>query len=274
MATGTPERLSDLETVLLWEGEIDNLRIRELFGVQSVWASRLLAELTKHMGKRARRATAYAPLQLAPDANGRGKRQSPDEYLRVVTRTTAETRSEALFEDARRDLSVVAPEVFSSVVKAMRIGVGLQLVYQSLNHPKGTERIVFPHALIRVPRRWHMRAWCSERKDFRDFTLGRVASAALTEKPAPQGRANDKDWNEVVSFNVVAHPELTPEQQAMIAAEYFPGASARNLKVRRCFAPYIIQDLRLATDPRKHAPPEYQLLVHDAHKLRLLFSAD
>lgn len=274
MPTDTPERLADLETVLLWEGEIDNLRIRELFGVQSVWASRLLSELTRHMGKRARRPTAYAPLQLAPDANSRGKRQSPDEYLRIVAGSPRETRGEQLFEDARRDLSVVAPEVFSSVVKAMRSGAGLQLVYRSLNHPTGTERIVFPHALIRVPRRWHMRAWCAERRDFRDFTLGRVSSATLLEKPAPQGRANDKEWNDIVSFNVVAHPELTPDQQSMIAAEYFPGASARNLKVRRCLAPYIIQDLRLATDPKKHTPPDYQLLVHDAHKLRLLFAAE
>lgn len=274
MKTSTPERLSDLETVLVWEGEIDNLRIRELLGVQSVWASRLLAELTKHMGKRARRATAYAPLQLAPDVNGRGKRQSPDEYLRVVTRSSAGTASEPFFEDARRDLSVVAPDVFSSVVRSMRTATGLKLVYRSLNHPKGTERIVFPHALVRVPRRWHMRAWCSERKDFRDFTLGRVATAILLEDHAPQRRSNDKDWNDIVSFNVVAHPELTPEQQSMIAAEYFPGASARSLKVRRCLAPYIIQDLRLATDPKKHRPPEYQLLVHDAQKLRLLFGAD
>lgn len=274
MKTGAPERLSDLETVLLWEGEIDNLRIRELFGVQSVWASRLLAELTRHMGKRARRATAYAPLQLAPDVNGRGKRQSPDEYLRVVTGSTGEIQGGALFEDARRDLSIVAPEVFSSVVKAMRTGAGLRLLYRSLNHPTGTKRVVFPHALVRVPRRWHMRAWCSERRDFRDFTLGRVASASLLEKKAPQGRSNDKDWNDIVSFSVVAHPELTPEQQSMIAAEYFPGASARNLKVRRCLAPYIIQDLRLATDAKKHTPPEYQLLVHDARKLRLLFAAE
>lgn len=274
MTTNTAERVSDLETVLLWEGEIDNLRIRELFGVQSVWASRLLGELTKHMGKRATRATAYAPLRLTPEDAGRSKRQSPDEYLRIVSGSAAHTRGDPLFEDARRDLSVVAPELFSVIVQAIRKCVGLQLVYRSMNHPTGTERLVFPHALIRVPRRWHMRAWCSERKDFRDFTLGRVASAKMTEEPAPQGRANDREWNEVVSFNVVAHPELTPEQQVMIAAEYFPGARARHLKVRRCLVGYIIQDLRLATDQKKHIPPEYQLLVHDVHKLRPLFGTE
>ena len=59
------ERLSDLETVLLWEGEIDNFRIRELLGVQAVWASRLMGALRTHMGVRAARSTAHAPLRLA-----------------------------------------------------------------------------------------------------------------------------------------------------------------------------------------------------------------
>ena len=53
----------------------------------------------------------------------------------------------------------------------------------------------------------------------------------------------------------------------MIAAEYFPGASARQLSVRRCLVGYIVQDLRLATNPAKHKPPEFQLLVSNAERL-------
>ena len=261
------ERLSDLETVLLWEGEIDNFRIRELLGVQAVWASRLMGALRTHMGVRAARSTAHAPLRLAPGQPERERRQSPDDYLRIASRAPATADREPMLEDARRDLSVVAPETFAAVVQAMRKGIGLQLTYRSMNHPAGTERIVFPHALVRVPRRWHMRAWCTERHDFRDFTLGRVGKVALVESTAPHRRSDDKDWNEVVTLTVVAHPDLTADQQSMIAAEYFPGASARQLKVRRCLASYIIQDLRLATNADKHKPPEYQLLVSNADKL-------
>jgi hypothetical protein len=39
-------RLWDLEVLLRWEGEIDNSRLREVFGIQSVQASRLLAALS------------------------------------------------------------------------------------------------------------------------------------------------------------------------------------------------------------------------------------
>lgn len=268
------ERLSDLETVLLWEGEIDNFRIRELLGVQAVWASRLMGALRERMGARAARSTAHAPLRLAPSQSDRERRQSPDDYLRIVAGAQVAADDERLVEDARRDLSVVAPDTFAAVVQAIRKGTGLELVYRSMNHPAGTERIVFPHALVRAPRRWHMRAWCSERQDFRDFTFGRVARAVLVESPALHRRPEDKDWNEIVTLTVIAHPDLTVEQQAMIAAEYFPGASARQLKVRHCLVGYIIQDLRLATNAGKHKPPEYQLLVSNADKLRTAIWAE
>ncbi len=90
---------------------------------------------------------------------------------------------------------------------------------------------------------------------------------SLIESPTPYLRSDDKDWNEVVTLTVIAHPNLSVDQQTMIAAEYFPGASARQLKVRRCLVSYIIQDLRLATSANKHKPPEYQLLVSNADKL-------
>lgn len=174
--------------------------------------------------------------------------------------------ADTLIEDARRDLSVVAPETFA-VVQAIRKGVGLQLVCRSMSRPAGADCLVFPHALVRAPRRWHVRAWCTERQGFRDFTLGRVANASPVESPAPARRSDDKDWNEIATVTIVAHPDLTAEQQSMIAAEYFPGARARRLSVRRCLVGYIVQDLRLATDPAKHKPPEFTLLVHNADRL-------
>lgn len=71
---------------------------------------------------------------------------------------------------------------------------------------------------------------------------------------------------------IIAHPALSIPQQDMIAHEYFPGARAMRLRVRECLAAYAIQYLRLALDPVRHPPPEYQLLVSNAAKLPLLFT--
>lgn len=270
MAITLSDRISDLEAVLYWEGEIDNQRIRELLGVQPVWASRLMAELMKQMGKRAIKETSRSPLRLASGVAMKNTRRSLDDYLRIVR---AQSAGDTFIEDTRLDLSVAFPDVFIAVIQAIKNKRGLNVVYRSMNDPNGSEREIFPHAIVRAPRRWHIRAWCAKRQQFRDFTLGRIASFKKIDEAALYTRIDDKDWNETISFYVLAHPGLNKDQQAMIAAEYFPGASARQLVVRRCLAGYIIQDLRLATDAEKQVPPEYQLFVPEANKLRLAFDA-
>ena len=259
--------LSDLETVLLWEGAMDNERIRHLLDVKAVWASRLMGELTARMEGRAIRSSAHAPLTLLrPDTD----RLSPDEYLNVIS-THHDDMVGALIEDARMDLSSLQRGMFTTCFSAARRETGLKIVYRSMSSPTGSERTVYPHSLIRAPRRWHMRAWCEERNGFRDFTLGRIVTAEPLDTSTPYRRDNDKEWSNILELVIVAHPGLSPDQQKMIAAENFPGARARRLKVRECLASYIIQDLRLALDPVRHPAPEYQLMVGNTDKLPPLF---
>ena len=268
MAITLSDRISDLECILSWEGEIDNQRIRELLGVKPVWASRLLAELSNHMGKYATRETSHSPLRLTASCLQKVSSHTLDDYLRVVG---AHSSGNNFVEDARLDLSIASPHTFITMIQAIKNKNGVSIVYRSMIDPSGLERLIFPHAIVRAPRRWHVRAWCAKRKEFRDFTLGRIVSCERVDTVSKNTRRDDKAWNEVVKFYVLAHPGLSPAQQEMIAAEYFPGASARQLSVRRCLAAYIIQDLRLATDEEKHLPPEYQLYVPEAIKLKLLF---
>ncbi len=259
--------LSDLETVLLWEGAMDNERIRHLLDVKAVWASRLMGELTARMEGRAIRSSAHAPLTLLrPDTD----RLSPDQYLNVIS-THHDDVAGALIEDARMDLSSLQRGMFTACFVAARRETGLRIVYRSMGTPTGSERTVYPHSLVRAPRRWHMRAWCEERKSFRDFALARIASADPLDTPAPYRRDDDREWNNILELVIVAHPGLSQEQQEMVAAENFPGARSRHLNARQCLASYIIQDLRLALDPVKHAPPDYQLMVGNVDKLPPLF---
>lgn len=242
--------IEDLETILTWEGEVDNARIRDILNVKPVWASRLLGELVQHMGTRAKRASAHAPLTFVDQKfNG-----SPDDYLQIVS-------GSEFIEDARLDISSLQPDLFSKVIQATRRSRGLRISYRSMTNPLGSQRVVFPHAIVRVSRRWHMRAWCESRKEFRDFTLGRISEIEHFDAPSPKERDGDRDWVEKVNITVIAHPALTYEQQEMIRAEYFPKAAARRLTLRRCLADYVLRDLHIATDMEKHLPPEYQLAV-------------
>ena len=127
--------LSNLETVLTWEGAIDNERIRQLLDVKAVWASRLMGELVKRMGRRARRASAHAPLEFA---DPRSARRSPDEYLRIVSHHQDRLVG-GFVEDARIDLSAIAPQVFSTLFRAVKQQTGVQIIYRSMSSPAGSE---------------------------------------------------------------------------------------------------------------------------------------
>ena len=271
MDTPTAARQADLETVLVWEGELDNERIRDLLGVKAVWASRLLGALAKSLGRRAKRETPYAPLRLVPRSLEALGRRSPDEYLRVLAGAGTET-AKLLVEDARLDLSTASPPVFATMHQAAARGLGVELVYRSMSRPAGSVRLVFPHALVRASRRWHVRAWCAERGGFRDFTIGRIQEARLGTEAAPFRRGDDREWNNQLELELAAHPGLTAPQRAMIAAEYFGGDAQMSLTVRQCLAAYIIQDLRLATDATRQRPPEYQLHIKNVAALPQLFS--
>ncbi|WP_310330680.1 WYL domain-containing protein [Roseateles asaccharophilus] len=254
----------DLETVLRWEGELDNARIRQLLGVKPVWASRLLAELIERLGALIKRPNKRGPIVWASPAPRSSSRQSPDAYLKLVA--SAPGGADALLpclHDARIDLTAVQPSVFSAVVQAAKSGAGVKIIYRSMNHPEGLPRVVFPHALVRAPRRWHMRAWCTERRDFRDFVLSRVQTAEAVEASRPPEAAEGRDagWTRMVDLRLIPHPSLTEAQQNLIAAEMFPGARAKRLRVRRSLAMYVLQDLRVALDVKRDLPPEFQLAL-------------
>lgn len=263
--------LEDLRVILLWEGEIDNLRIREIAGVKTVWASRLLAALTEACADIAERQTSHAPLRLKSASRKRGVAASPDAYLRALA---IQGPLPSMLEDCRRDLSVVRPDVFAALAQATRQHGGVHLRYASMTRPEGTERVIYPHAIVRAPRRWHVRAWCSESKAFRDFNLGRIAVAQGVEGNAPKQRADDADWNKQVTVNVIAHPHLSSAQQAVVAQEFYPHAAARALTMRRCLVGYVIQDLNIATDPERELPPRFQLCVADPAKILPLFATN
>jgi predicted DNA-binding transcriptional regulator YafY len=264
-------RLRDLKTVLIWEGQIDNPRVREILGVQAVWASRLIAELASECSSIAYRETSHSPLRIRPDTSLSGQHSSANEYLRVLL---ASQVTQTGLEDCRKDLSVIDPTTFAMVASAIKNGTGLRVTYRSMSNPIGAPRTLYPHSIVRAPRRWHIRAWCETRKDFRDFNLGRIMNAEKVDQPAPVQRDDDKAWNTFVSFDVVPHPALSEQQRTMIADEYFPGASARKLKMRRCLIGYVIQDLNIATEITTQLPPQFQLCVANPKSILPLFPRD
>lgn len=257
-------RLRIMEGVLVWEGEIGNARVRKLFDIQPVQASRLLSEFRSLMGDsivedgRAKVLKLVSPEAFETDV-------SLEEYAR---HTLAGEDTNPNVIDARVDLTEVEPAVFAVLRKASLTKAGVVISYASMTNPEFEERTIFPHSIIHVGRRWHVRGWCAKRKDFRDFTLGRIKSATPVTDSAPKTIDDDEAWQEVVMVELTAHRKLSTQQQAVVRSENFGGLKERRLPIRACLVQYVIQDIRAAIDPEKEEPPEFQIEVINAAQLQ------
>jgi hypothetical protein len=256
-------RLRVMAGVLDWEGEISNARVRELFDLQPVQASRLLAEFRSFMGERLADCGRGQVLLLA-NPRMPGSQMPLDEYARLATAVESEP---SCVIDARIDLTDIAPYSFAVLRKAALSATGVVIGYASMTTPVAENRMIFPHAIVHIGRRWHVRAWCAKRNEFRDFTLGRISSAVGVPDHSPQPAKTDRLWQKTVQIRLVAHRGLSEAQQSVVRLEYFKGTMARRQTVRACLVPYVIQDVRAAIDPEREAPPEFQIEVANVAEL-------
>lgn len=264
------QRLRVMKGILAWEGTIGNARVRELFGVQLIQASRLMADFRTMMGTevanagRAKALVAMRPELLRTDI-------TLDEYLALTHETASNA---AVIIDARLDLTRIAPHVFAILRQAAIGQYGAEVEYGSMSNPVPNRRRIYPHAMVKVGRRWHLRAWCAKHEEFRDFNLGRIRDCrALPGESAPFTQDQDNAWTTDITLHLAAHHMLAADQQLIVRQELFGGNAGFRLSVRQCLVQYVIQDLRAALMPEKQTPPEYQIEVTNADALKnILFT--
>lgn len=273
------QRLTLLASILLWEGRLNNARLREIFDLSSVRASEWIREFREtHLGwtewnskTRSYHATMKA---YRPDVSGERRKQSDaislSQYLGLVGiphSVTESSQSRAIWA-AFPDLSVPAPRTFALVSEAIRERQTLKITYRSMREPAPHQRVIAPHSLIRAGRRWHVRAFSATNQDFRDYALGRVEKVERLDSPAEKTEQDDRAWMTQVSVRLVAHPDLTVEQEALIRFEYFNNTAARVDTCRGALVSYFIQDVRAAIDPAKQRPPDFQMAVANIKEVR------
>ncbi len=259
--------LRAVELVLLWEGRLRNARLRSMLDVHFTTASRLVTayrELNPRCCEYEQSSKSYiaSPAMRAVVTDG-----SVDEYLALVDRTRS--NSDAVVR-TRVDLGDVQSTLFSLMYRACEDGSGVRINHHSLNRMSRSRRRIWPHALVQAGRRWHVRAWCEQASAFRDFALGRIRDAhpIEVERPEPAHPDLDEAWQTHVMLRLIAHPNLSSEQQRVVRSEYFKGNSARVLDERAALLPYVIHELRAALDTTNDVPPAFQLAVAEPEALK------
>ncbi|MFZ5757923.1 MAG: helix-turn-helix transcriptional regulator [Pseudomonadota bacterium] len=270
----TPEeqrRFPQLETLLLWEGRLNNARLRELFGLSSPRASVWIRELREarpdwlSWEPRSRSFVATPAAYAAGSATA-----SLERYIGIVGLSGGLepfTSSNAL-QAGFPALVTPPPEVFGPVNRATHAGVPIEILYMSLQHPEPHVRVIHPHSLVRTDQRWHVRAFCEKNRDFRDFNLSRIRQVRLRELERATPAAQDVAWHTLVQVRFVAHPELPDPQAKVIRMEYFSGAGSRVETCRAALVHYFVKSVQAAVEPTRQVPPDYVLAVFNAEELK------
>ncbi|WP_108651983.1 WYL domain-containing protein [Dongshaea marina] len=102
-------------------------------------------------------------------------------------------------------------EILASVCRAIHFRQALRASYISLTSGE-TERELVPHSLVDTGQRWHVRAYCRKRQEFRDFVLTRftqICSEGLTIDSEQESVECDNDWNAKVTLTLIPHPGVS-----------------------------------------------------------------
>lgn len=261
------QRLQFIEFRLLWEGHVNRSDLMETFGI-SVPQSTLdfreyLERAPNNMDYDKRRrfyfpTTTFKPVFISESAEG---------YLSQLAAlgTNRDGQSIPGLIGATPPFDILpAPErrvdsnTLRQILECIRDSVSIEIYYQSLSSQVPSWRRITPHALASDGLRWHVRAYCHNKKQFLDFVLGRIMDFREKQSSEILG-ASDTEWNEIVKVTVAPNPGLTEDQQKIIERDYAMKEGKSVIVLRRSLLFYLKR--RLGIDEGVDKSPAAQQVV-------------
>ncbi|RYG97530.1 MAG: WYL domain-containing protein [Alphaproteobacteria bacterium] len=132
----------------------------------------------------------------------------------------------------------------------------LEVRYHSLNSGNVGLRELSPTGLAWDGARWHVRAWCGTRKDWRDFVLGRMSEATWPEKVFGD-LPYDHDWETFELVTLRINPKLSDAGRETIRMDYDLAGDNLELRVRRSMKKYLLASLYLDHESHLDLPRHF-----------------
>ncbi len=276
---GQDRRLAFIDFRLRWDGRINRSDLTDFFGISVPQASLDLAryiELAPQNLVYDRSSRVYlATSNFQPLSTG----TQPQQFLNeLLASTTGILEAEASFIGWRPPIDSVpqpgrgvAAEVLAALLKAIRDSSGVRVVYQSMSMEEPSTRTISPHAFAYDGFRWHVRAFCHSRNDFRDFVLGRIIEV-LGVEPAGCVANEDKEWNTLLTLVLAPHPGLSAGKRRAIELDYGMRNGEVVLQCRQALLFYTLKRLGLTHQGAQQPETQQIVLKNDADLASLLHS--
>lgn len=261
-------RLEFVEWKLFWEGRLNRNDLEETFEISQPQASVDLRQYREEAPENIEYNATEKAFLPGKEMRLRFLRVSADRLLlqlRAVL-TGALPREDLWFRDMPSvDMAPdiarhIEPECLRVILAAIRSRKAVNVRYQSLTSSR--RRDIAPHALAFDGYRWHVRAWCCEHEDFRDFVLTRIDEIGNL-KPADYAPHDDLEWTTKTTLKLCPHSGLSEEQRQAIQRDYNMDNGCRDIEVRLSMAYYFIKrmNLDLPDLPPQRAQIELQNLT-------------
>ncbi|UCV00869.1 helix-turn-helix transcriptional regulator [Acidovorax radicis] len=278
---GTERRLEFIEFRLYWEGGVRRGDITEKFGVSTPQASADLGLYQKLAAgnlvydsseKRYVSTEDFKPifLDLKADSYLAHLHDASGDRVRLTDSWMGEVPSTALMPVPNRR---VKSDVLRALIRAIREKRSIEILYQSMNKENLDKawRWVSPHSLVNDGARWHVRAFCHNRRDFRDFLLSRC-DATKSFGEAESDIDNDVAWNELFEVQLHPNPSLNEVQRRGVMEDYEMENGNLSIFIKKALLFYFEKNLRLDVPDVKGNPAATPLKILNYEEFKIAMS--
>ncbi|MDO6748451.1 helix-turn-helix transcriptional regulator [Gilvimarinus sp. 1_MG-2023] len=160
------------------------------------------------------------------------------------------------------------PALMRAIAQAIRHHQRLEVDYVSLTNPNRRGRVIAPHSLVQTGLRWHLRAWCEHKKQFRDFVLSRFRGDVTLSGPATHSAGQDTAWNTEVELIFEPDLRLTLDKRSVIEHDYQMHNGQLRIKTRACLVQYLLQEMRVNTKVLDAVPEAQQIILVNLNDIK------
>jgi len=206
-------RMQHIERCLFWRGELQRADLIKEFGINPIQAAKDFRAYMEQFPcameyrKSIRRYVPtpdFKPSLISP--------ATLDEFVGMQSTAVPVTTWPLPTRKAE-------PSVLQAMVSAVRERQMIEVKYQSMTGEQPAWRWLSPHAFACDDERWHVRAFCHTRNEFRDFVLGRIIETKSINASDVR-QEDDLDWHTLVDVLIMPNPSLEADQRKAIAVEY------------------------------------------------------
>ncbi len=231
------QRLKFVERQLLWGRMLNARMLMDAYGISRHQANKDIKLYTDLFPKNVNPYSAAEKCHRpSPCFNPELISQDPIEVVREGGFSVIEGASVVALPTINRR---VVNGVIPAILAAIDTQSDIETIYASSTTPVGKRRRLHPTVLVHAANRLHIRAYCYERKGYRDFVLSRMLTTpkllTIEDSLGP-----DEEFEATENINLVVNPELPKMGQDLIIREYQLNQHS-TFEVRKCLVNYFLQ---------------------------------